>query len=86
MGVLTQAKINELLLEISDYPSLEYLCLTEIGFRPEAAASYVIDGFKLASYYCRSNIVVVFGSGEMPRVRMLICLVSAVNWILKYVL
>lgn len=50
---LNYDKIDDLMLDVNDYPSLNFLCLTEIGNQPNLIEQISINGFSLSNYYCR---------------------------------
>lgn len=52
---LNYAKINELNIDISNFKNLNVLCFVETWCTDESVDSLVLDGFTLATSYCRSE-------------------------------
>lgn len=56
INTINSDKLDQLLLDIEQFPSICILCLVEIGVRRDMVHTYRIDGYRLISYYCRPTL------------------------------
>lgn len=52
---MSSQKIAELTLDIENYPELNFICLTEVGLKPDTEKMMTISNYSLVSSHCRTD-------------------------------